>query len=254
MKCLETSTMKVLTAVQMREVDRLAVEVYGIQLVQMMEQAGRALAELARRLLGGTVEGRRVIVAAGKGNNGGGGLAAARMLANWGAHVAVIVEKANLLAGVPALQHHAARMAGAAVSEGRAAFDLVCQDDGDLIVDALIGYGLKGAPRGWTGEMITQMNRSGTNVLSLDIPSGLDATSGECILPCVRAAATLTLALPKTGLLTSAGRAAAGALYLADIGIPPILYRELGMTVGPIFSRESIMPIGLQRDDSPRGQ
>jgi NAD(P)H-hydrate epimerase len=242
------------TADQMREVDRLAVEVYGIQLVQMMELAGRALAELARRLLGGTAEGRRVIVAAGKGNNGGGGLAAARMLANWGTRVALLVEKADLLAGVPALQHRAARMAGGAALEGRAAFDLVHQGGGDLIVDALIGYGLKGAPRGWTGEMITQMNRAGTDVLSLDVPSGLDATSGECILPCVRAAATLTLALPKTGLLTPAGRSAAGALYLADIGIPPVLYGEIGLTVGPIFSRESIMPIGLQRDDSPRGQ
>jgi len=242
------------TADQMREVDRLAVEVYGIQLVQMMEQAGRALAELARRLLGGTAEGRCVIVAAGKGNNGGGGLAAARMLANWGSRVALLVEKADLLAGVPALQHRAARMAGGAALEGRAAFDLVHQGGGDLIVDALIGYGLKGAPRGWTGEMITQMNRAGTDVLSLDVPSGLDATSRECILPCVRAAATLTLALPKTGLLTPAGRSAAGALYLADIGIPPVLYGEIGLTVGPIFSRESIMPIGLQRDDSPRGQ
>lgn len=242
------------TADQMREVDRLAVEVYAIHLIQMMEQAGRALAELARRLLGGTAEGRRVIVAVGKGNNGGGGLAAARMLANWGARVAVLVEKADLLTGAPALQHRAARLAGAAELEERAAFDFVSRGGGDLIVDALIGYGLRGAPRGWTGEMITQMNGSGTAVLSLDVPSGLDATSGECFLPCVHAAATLTLALPKTGLLTSAGRAAAGALYLADIGIPPGLYGELGLTVGHIFARESIVVIDTQRVTSPRGQ
>jgi len=79
------------------------------------------------------------------------------------------------------------------------------------------------------------------------VPSGLDATSGECFQPCIRAAATLTLALPKTGLLTAGGRAAAGRLYLADIGIPPALYRRLGLTVGPIFARTAVVSLARQR-------
>src|SRR5574341_190914 len=88
------------TADQMREVDRLMVDTYGVSLPQMMELAGRALAEVVRLMLDGTVQRARVLVAAGKGNNGGGGLAAARHLANWGTDVTVLLEDGGALAGV----------------------------------------------------------------------------------------------------------------------------------------------------------
>lgn len=234
------------TADQMREVDRLAVGVYGIHLLQMMEHAGQALAELARRMLDGTVRGRRVLVAVGEGNNGGGGLLAARHLANWGAQVTVLLEDSGALVGVPEQQYRAARSAGAAAVEGQGALKVVRSGAADLLVDALIGYGLRGAPKGWTAEIIACINESGIPVLALDVPSGLEATSGECFQPCIQAAATLTLALPKTGLLTPRGRAAAGRLYLADIGIPPALYRHLGLTVGPVFVQETIVSLDPQ--------
>jgi NAD(P)H-hydrate epimerase len=236
------------TAAQMREVDRLAVTRYGLQLIQMMEHAGRALAEVARDMLGGTAAGRQILVAAGRGDNGGGGIAAARHLANWGGDATLLVERAEAITGVAAQQLTGARAAGVVVLEGDAALGALSDGRPDLLIDALIGYGLTGGPRGWPAEVIVRANAGGVRTLSLDVPSGLDATTGECLEPCVRASATLTLALPKTGFLHPAGRAAAGTLYLADIGIPPRVYADLGMTVGAIFEREGIVRIdGLGR-------
>jgi NAD(P)H-hydrate epimerase len=100
-------------------------------------------------------------------------------------------------------------------------------------VDALIGYSLRGAPRGRVVELITLCNDHAERVLSLDLPSGLDATTGEAPGAVVHPERTLTLALPKTGL---AG--VHGELYLADIGIPPPVYRRLGLSFGwPVPAR-----------------
>lgn len=234
----------------MREVDRLAVERYGITLMQMMEHAGKALADVARQMLGGTVAGRRIFVAAGRGNNGGGGLASARHLANWGAHVTALVERADAMAGMNAQHLSAARAAGVQVLEGSVALEAVAHDRPELFIDALIGYGLSGAPRGWTAEVIRRGAAADLRTLSLDVPSGLDATTGRCLEPCVSAAATLTLALPKTGLLAPEPRLRVGALYLADIGIPPRVYAELGLSVEGIFESG---PIVLIREDRTIG-
>jgi NAD(P)H-hydrate epimerase len=105
-------------------------------------------------------------------------------------------------------------------------------DRAQIVVDALIGYSLRGAPRGRAAELIDLCNEHAAHVISLDVPSGLDATSGQAPGPVVRPDRTLTLALPKTGL-----RNVPGELYLADIGIPPEAYQRLGLTVEPIFSR-----------------
>jgi NAD(P)H-hydrate epimerase len=103
----------------------------------------------------------------------------------------------------------------------------------DLVLDALIGYSLRGDPRGRAAELIRWVNGEDVPVCSLDLPSGLNATTGQIGDPCVRASATLTLALPKTGLL---GRSeVVGELYLADISIPSRLYAAIGVDVGPIF-------------------
>ena len=111
---------------------------------------------------------------------------------------------------------------------------------GDLILDALIGYGLHGDPLGAPARWIELANASGRPVLALDTPSGLDNTTGRPGNPCLRAAATLTLALPKAGLLAPEARPYVGDLYLADIGVPPELYRRLGLEVGAIFAEDSI--------------
>jgi NAD(P)H-hydrate epimerase len=113
----------------------------------------------------------------------------------------------------------------------------------DLIVDAVIGYSLSGAPRGTASQMITWANAQSAPVLSLDAPSGIDTTSGQVYKPAIRAAATLTLALPKKGLRTFNTGDYVGELYLADISIPPGLYAGTGLdlSVGHIFAQDEII-------------
>jgi len=213
-----------LTAEQMAEVDRLMVEEYRISLPQMMENAGRQLADLARsRFLGGDPRRQKVVVLAGSGGNGGGGLAAARHLHNWGAAVEIILTRP-----LPELEEVTARQArvltamGVKISSAGQGQEL---PEADLILDALIGYSLRGSPRGRVADLIELCNQESGLTLSLDLPSGLDATTGETPGPCVDATRTLTLALPKRGL-----RGYAGELYLADIGIPNEVYRRMGLT------------------------
>ncbi len=225
-----------LTTAQMIEVDRLMIEAYGIDLLQMMENAGRDLADLAGRLLGGSAKGHGIAVLCGRGNNGGGGMAAARHLHNRGARVH-LTRLTGPLKAAPAHQWHSLQAIGI---KDEPEFDLM---QADLILDALIGYGLKGEPRPATSALIERANRSGTPILALDTPSGFDSDSGKAGLSVVRARATLTLALPKRGLVTAAAREYTGELFLGDISVPPELYQRMGIEVGSIFTKDSIIPI-----------
>lgn len=228
----------VLSTEQMMEVDRLMIEEYQISLIQMMENAGRNLAELARRELGGVVSGRRIAVLSGSGNNGGGGLVAARHLHNWGAEISLLLafEPARLKE-VPAQQW---RILGTMGIEPDDQPDL---RKANLIIDALIGYGLSGDPRQPVAGWIDNANNSGTPILALDAPSGLDTTSGTPGNPCIKAAATLTLALPKSGLLTPQAAEYVGDLYLADISVPRELYQHIGIEVPILFESDSIIRV-----------
>lgn len=227
-----------LTTAQMAEVDRLMIEEYGIMLIQMMENAGRNLAEQARRMLDGNLSGRKIVVLCGAGNNGGGGMVAARHIHNRGANVEVkFAGGPARLKDVPAHQWRILQTMGLAENDDP---DLARTD---LIIDALIGYGLSGDPRKATAEWIVQANVSGRPILALDVPSGLDATTGIPASPCIRARATLTLALPKTGLLMPSARPFVGDLYLADISVPPQLYQRLGIQASPLFNEDVIIRI-----------
>jgi NAD(P)H-hydrate epimerase len=195
---------------QMREVDRIMIEDLHIELMQMMENAGRNLARLGFLRF----RPQHVVVLAGSGGNGGGGLVAARHLANWGVAVSVVLGKErDGLDAVPAHQLDILDRMGVPIA-GQPA-------DADLVVDALIGYSLRGDPRGRAAGLIEWAGEQVAPVLSLDTPSGLDVTTGTSGTPSVSAAATLTLAAPKTGLL---GAHQVGELYLADISVPPAVY------------------------------
>jgi NAD(P)H-hydrate epimerase len=113
----------------------------------------------------------------------------------------------------------------------------------DLVIDAVIGYSLSGAPRGPTAALIRAANHCGSPILSLDVPSGVDAASGIVYDPAIRATATLTLALPKEGLGNPAAREYVGELYLGDISVPSKLYQSppLNICAGPIFARDDII-------------
>jgi NAD(P)H-hydrate epimerase len=113
----------------------------------------------------------------------------------------------------------------------------------DLLLDALIGYSLQGAPRESIAALIRAANASFSPVLALDIPSGLNGDTGEAYDPTIKALATLTLALPKAGLTRPAAAAWVGNLYLADISAPEAVYRRLGVSVGPLFSRSDIVRV-----------
>jgi NAD(P)H-hydrate epimerase len=116
-------------------------------------------------------------------------------------------------------------------------------NESELIIDALIGYSLKGDPRSPVSEIIDHANAVKTPILSLDLPTGLDATTGKSYKPCIIAEKTSTLALPKKGLLIREAHDHVGDLYLADIGIPPILYQEIGIEIGNIFKNKSLIRI-----------
>ena len=227
-----------ITPTQMIEVDRRMVANYGISLVQMMENAGRSLAELTRQLLAGRVAGRQIAVLCGPGNNGGGGMVAARHLQNWGATVQV-----SLIGGPSRLKEVLAQQWRTLGTLGLATLDEPDIHRADVIVDALIGYGLAGKVRTPIDEWIGKVNDARHPVLSLDSPSGLDMTTGQPGNACVRATATLTLALPKTGLLTQQARPYVGRLYLADIGVPPQLYRDLGWDLPMLFEEATVISV-----------
>lgn len=233
------------TVEQMREVDRLMTEEYGILLIQMMENAGRNLATLVSKIARGP--GKSVLVLAGRGNNGGGGLVAARHLSNMGHPVQVA-----LAARVDELPEVARHQASVLLKMGVELLEAEACDEErseallggtDVIVDALIGYSLSGTPLGRAADLIEKANAGGRPIVSLDVPSGLDADSGRLYEPSMRATATLTLALPKTGLGTQEARGRVGDLYLGDLSVPPGLYRRLGLDVPPLFADSSIVPL-----------
>jgi NAD(P)H-hydrate epimerase len=237
-----TGAIPYLTTEEMIEVDRAMVEVFKIELLQMMENAGRNLAHLAReRFLDGNPRGKSVIVLAGTGGNGGGVLVCARRLHNYGAHVHVYATRPDGdFQPVPLHQLGILRRMKVPVVPVEAIHRATATD---LVIDGLIGYGLKGAPRGAAAELIRWANAQDGPVLSLDVPSGVDTTTGSVWDPAITAAATMTLALPKEGLRAPGVAAKAGELYLADISVPPELYAAppWEVAVGYIFAEGEIV-------------
>jgi NAD(P)H-hydrate epimerase len=223
------------TADQMREIDRVAVEETGPNLLQMMEHAGRTLALQCLAIAGSEWRQQRMLVLAGAGGNGGGGICAARHLANRGALVTLVLADSLAAGGVPACQHRVyTGTPGRQIDP-----DAVTTEQPALVIDALVGYGLSAAPRAITADLIVWANASGATILSLDVPSGVDATTGATPGAAIQPRWTLTLALPKTGLRPEN----AGQLVLADIGIPAETFRRAGVTMVNPFGDRFRIPL-----------
>ena len=223
------------TADQMREVDRIATEETGPNLFQMMENAGRSLAALTLEKLGEHWRQAQVVVLAGPGGNGGGGICAARHLANRGMDTEVCLSSPDRLSETTAVQRKIFRAtAGAEVQ-----LQEIENFRPKLILDALIGYSLSGAPRGMVLDLIRWANGTDQPILSLDVPSGLEASTGNTPGEVIKPTWTLTLALPKTGLLLEK----TGELYLADIGIPAVVYEKIGVRYQLPFDHRFIIPL-----------
>ncbi len=247
-----------LTSAEMAAVDRLMIAEIGVELLQLIEVAGHAVALFARdRFLGGDARGRRVLILAGSGNNGADGLVAARYLHAWGATVDVRLATAPGALRPPAAHQHRTLVAlgvpiaaptqpapAAGVGPGGRGPSADATDPlppTDLVVDALLGFGLTRAPAGPLADLLRAANTHPAPTLAVDVPSGLDADTGAAFAPCVVATATLTLALAKVGLLAPGAGDAVGELHLADIGVPPTVYARLGHRVGPVFARTSVL-------------
>lgn len=235
------------TVDQMREVDRLAVEEFSLSVAMMMENASRGIAVMCGRLLGGSVKDKKILVLAGKGNNGGDGLGAARHLINYGAEVVCILASPSKELTVDAkrqyqvlskIKANVLDFAELSPSQLKKYFD-----NADLIVDALLGYSLKGRPREPYATLIKLANQSGKKTLAVDMPSGLLGDTGEALEPTITATTTLTLALPKAGLTKEKATDHVGDLYLLDLSIPKQVYEKIGVKIPPIFEREDIVRV-----------
>ncbi|MFQ6612596.1 MAG: NAD(P)H-hydrate epimerase [Fidelibacterota bacterium] len=242
-------TIPALTADEMRTVDELMVTKYGITLPQMMEMAGRHLADLAweRFLKSAKTPLPQVVALCGTGNNGGGGMVAARHLSNRGLPVTVLLAgEENRLKPIPlqqweSLSHLPVQRE---IDEPGLTPDLF--QSADLIIDALVGYGLTGPLRDFPAQLVKKLPSTKAAILALDVPSGLNATTGVVEGHAVNADATLTLALPKTGLLKPDTQPFVGELYLADIGVPPQLYAYMGLEPQYLFIDAPVIPVSIQ--------
>lgn len=223
------------TTEQMIEVDRIAIEETGPNLFQMMENAGRNLAELTIQTLGKKWKSQKIVVLAGTGGNGGGGICAARHLANRGADVTVCITDNKKLKDVPAYQLHILKSTNAKIIT----IEELQNENPDLIIDAIIGYSLSGKPTGISAEMIDWASEKLGIRLSLDVPSGVDSTTGEVNGKFINPDLTMTLALPKTGLLPET----TGDLYLADIGIPSKVYEKLNLNYKSPFDNKYFLKL-----------
>lgn len=230
------------TTEQMIEVDRAMMEDFRIDLIQMMENAGRNLAHLARtRFFAGDPRDKKVVVLAGTGGNGGGAMVCARRLHNWGAQVQVLVTKPDEeISLTSAHQLRILRRMKVLVAQPGA---VTLAGKPELIIDGVIGYSLEGSPRGAAAGLIRWANAQNAPILALDAPSGVDTTSGSVFEPAIKAAATMTLALPKEGLRAPGVEAHVGELYLADISVPPSLYAQpdLALQVDYLFAENDII-------------
>lgn len=224
------------TADEMREVDRVAVDVVGIDLLQMMENAGRTLSWHVRDVADG-----QVLVVAGNGGNGGGGLACARHLANRDVPVDVVVDRdPEELTGAAAHQYGILDRMNVSISVGTDGLHRA--PDATVPVDALSGYGLSGAVREPATSLIESMNRRDASIVSLDVPSGFDATNGETLGVAADSDRTVTLALPKTGLVDRAE-----PLFLADISVPRTVYERLDIEYVNPFGKTAWVHSGADR-------
>lgn len=212
--------MKLVTAQQMKEIDQTAIEKYGIPSLQLMEKAGFGTAQAAIRMLA-EVKNKKVFIFCGKGNNGGDGFVAGRYLTQKKAKVKLfLLGKKSELKGDALVNLKKALKMKLPVAEVTQPKKIPEKLECDLIVDAIFGTGFKGEVCGLEKEVIQKINDSRIPTLAVDIPSGLDADTGEVKSICVQAAQTVTMGLPKIAQFFYPGKAFCGEVAVVDIGVP----------------------------------
>jgi ADP-dependent NAD(P)H-hydrate dehydratase / NAD(P)H-hydrate epimerase len=200
-------------AERMRAIDRWAIEGRGVPSLDLMERAGAGVARKAERL----VPNGPAVVMCGTGNNGGDGLVVARLLRNAGREVTVVCAGSQAKLTGDALTN-LERLPGDAPVELAQGMDALAR--ASVVVDALLGTGFAGEPRGGVGEAIVAIEACSAPVVSIDVPSGVDASTGVIAGAAVQATATVTFHVAKPGLWIHPGKAHAGEVEVLDIGIP----------------------------------
>jgi len=222
--------MKIVKVQEVREIERIAHERYHLSPLTLMERAGESLARWTRHLLPSDRAGR-IVVLAGSGKNGGDGLVCARYLAQAGLDVTVLLLSGSRMSEETQRNYKRLVKAKGSIHRAQAHFPEAWVRSflsADLVVDALMGTGLTGSVREPAANAIQALNSTGVNVLAADVPSGLNADSGEAMYPTVRADLTVTFGLPKRGLLQPRAAEFVGRLEVDSIGLPPELLSGRG--------------------------
>jgi NAD(P)H-hydrate epimerase len=245
--------MKIVTALQMRNIDRRTIQEAQIPGLDLMERAGQGVARVALEMLG-DAKGKKVVHFCGKGNNGGDGFVVARLLAQKGAipQVFLLGKKAQVKGDAKENLDRLLQL-GVKVEELAGIQELSGLEKAQLIVDALLGTGASGSVKGLMAQVIGWINDSGLPVLAVDIPSGVEADNGEILSCSVRAQQTVTMALPKRGFFFSPGREQVGALRVVDIGVPSWVVDEEGLSVETLSKQEMAQLIPSRFADAHKG-
>ena len=223
------------TKAEMQEIDQTTIKNFNISPLIMLENAGKSLAVITREILNKNVYNKNILVLFGKGNNGAGGLIASRHLSNWGANVEVLS-----LFHSNDLKNNAKSQLQIIDNMKISIINTVRNNNYDLIIDAIFGYNFKSPTNTHMNNIINHVNESKIFVISLDLPSCLDADDGIVNDVTVKSNLTLTLGFPKKGLFNLESRKYVGELYLADISIPNSIYSKFGININEFFSKTFI--------------
>jgi NAD(P)H-hydrate epimerase len=240
--------MKVVTAEEMRSIDRKTIEEYGIPGLVLMERAGLSVALKVKELF----EKKKIIVLAGGGNNGGDGIVAARNLFNWGWNVKILLlSEVDRLSADCLAQYEIARKMGVHI-ESRSTLNA-----GDLhsavVIDAIIGTGLKKPVKSPISALIRSINKSDVPVVSVDMPSGISADNGGVLGEAVQADYTVTFGLPKIGHMLAPGKEYSGRLFIEEIGFPGELLESEALSVQAVHEHDASALLPERPADSYKG-
>jgi NAD(P)H-hydrate epimerase len=248
--------MKVVTAAQMKELDRRTIEEAGVPGTTLMDRAGRGVVATMERVFG-SPSGKTVVVVCGKGNNGGDGFVVARLLRQRRAkvHVLLVANPADLASDARTMYRKFLSVAGAKSVFANPSPETLrtTLSRSDLIVDALLGTGLSATVSDPYRTAIEAINDTPRPIVAVDLPSGIHADTGAVMGAAVRATLTVTFGLPKLGLYTGAGLDHAGRIEVIDIGIPPRFVDEIPSPVSLITGATVRQLIPARRVSSHKG-
>ena len=237
----------------MRNIDKKTIEGRGIPGLDLMEKAGKGVALAAKEMLG-DVKKKKVVIFCGRGNNGGDGFVVGRYLSEWGANVCFyLTAKREEVSGDAKTNLEKAEKLNLPITEVLKKEKIPSKIEADLIVDALFGTGFSGEITGFMKDIIEKINSSGIRVISVDVPSGLHADTGQFTGACIKAERTVTMALPKIGHFFFPGKETSGKVSVVDIGVPDHVIEEENIDLNLITEEEVKKMLPRRPGDAYKG-